>query len=213
MSDITYTIYKYTSPSGKSYIGQTKNLINRHKWHQDKNSNCRALGYAIKKYGIDAFILEVLEARLTLEVANIREEELIREHNTLSPAGYNLKRGGHNHALLEETKQRISESNKGKHSRPHSDDERKRHSETNKRLGIKPPSQLGRVSPKRGVQMSNEQREKLRKPKTPQKKVSCPHCERVGSEGNMHRHHFDNCKFKEISQPYNGSFVFKSFHV
>ena len=30
----------------------------------------------------------------------------------------------------------------------------------------------------------------------PRPKLKCPHCNKVGGDGNMHRWHFDNCKFK-----------------
>jgi len=32
---------------------------------------------------------------------------------------------------------------------------------------------------------------------SPRKICTCPHCDKVGTQGNMQRFHFDNCKFKE----------------
>lgn len=108
-----YTIYKYTSPSGKSYIGQTKNLTRRIYEHQKIDSNCTYFNKAIQKYGFENFILEILAEGVTDEEANILEPNFILEYNTLAPNGYNLLPGGKNHTHLEETKQKISNKKKG----------------------------------------------------------------------------------------------------
>lgn len=90
-----YCVYKHTSPSGKVYIGITK-----------QTPNCRwknGLGYessphfwnAIQKYGWDNFSHEVLKERLSKEDACAEERRLIAELNALDPAfGYNQKTGG-----------------------------------------------------------------------------------------------------------------------
>lgn len=109
----TYLIYKYTSPSGKAYIGQTKDIIKREKQHQ-KTKKCPAFKNAIDKYGFENFTREILEENLTLEEANIFEELYIEEYNTLSPNGYNLQTGGKNYIRSEETCKRISESGIGR---------------------------------------------------------------------------------------------------
>lgn len=89
----TYTVYKHISPSGKGYIGLTKNYVKRAYWHKS-TSNCRAFKNAIDKYGWNNLVHEVIKENLTLEEACSLEEKLIYEHNTLSPNGYNLKEGG-----------------------------------------------------------------------------------------------------------------------
>ena len=54
-------IYKITSPSGKSYVGQTHQpLHERMRQHQYKNSNCIKLKRAIKKYGWNQLNVSVL---------------------------------------------------------------------------------------------------------------------------------------------------------
>jgi len=110
MSEPIYLIYKHTSPSGKSYIGQTTDLKRRNQQHKHPNNECINFRNAIQKYGWDNFIHEILFENLTLDEANKLEEQLIKEHNTMSPFGYNLKFGGNNRTLLESTKLKISKN-------------------------------------------------------------------------------------------------------
>jgi hypothetical protein len=109
-----YVIYKHTSPSGKSYIGQTSNYQLRNKAHVSPHSQCVVFKHAIQKYGWEAFVHEILMVDLTIEDANIFEQKLILEHNTLHPKGYNLKTGGLNGNLSENTKLKISLANSGR---------------------------------------------------------------------------------------------------
>jgi len=113
MSESNYCVYKHTSPSGKSYIGQTKNLKKRSRDHQHNSSGCTLFLKAIKKYGWDNFNHEILKDNLTLDEANYWEEFYIDSHNTLSPHGYNLKNGGLNMTCSEETRKKMSVARKG----------------------------------------------------------------------------------------------------
>jgi len=111
----TYLIYKFTSPSGKSYIGQTCNLKKRKSAHRN-SEGCRVFHSAIKKYnGLEYFIEEILEYGLTLEEANIKEELYIVEHNTRVPYGYNLQSGGFNNLHSNESIQKQKETMKGRY--------------------------------------------------------------------------------------------------
>lgn len=86
-----WLVYKLTSPSGRSYIGVTSNLKQRvlhHSWNADT-----AIGRALRKYGLEAFSVEVLFEG-SREDCFRREAQLIEEHGTLAPAGYNLVAGG-----------------------------------------------------------------------------------------------------------------------
>ena len=107
-------IYILTSPSGKSYIGQTTRPIEkRFQIHQQKSSNCVAIYRAIQKYGWDNFKKDWYEC--PDEDLNFDEELLVREMGTLAPRGYNLKEGGgSNGKHSEESKQKMSESHTGK---------------------------------------------------------------------------------------------------
>lgn len=115
----TYLIYKFTSPSGKSYIGQTLNLSRRISQHKHTSSLCSVFHNAIDKYGFDNFKLEILAEHLTLDEANFQEEKLIRDLNTLVPNGYNVKLGGNNYEVLDETRRKLSNASKGKPKSDH----------------------------------------------------------------------------------------------
>ena len=81
--------------NGKKYIGQTKQTLNdRMSVHKRKHSGCRALKAAIRKYGWEAFRVQVLEANVSEAGLRDRERELIAEHGTEAPNGYNLTPGG-----------------------------------------------------------------------------------------------------------------------
>lgn len=110
---MNYLVYKHTSPSGKSYIGITNNYNKRCSAHKT-TAGCKAFSAAITKYGWDSFTHEILLCSLTIEEANMQEQQLILEHNTLSPNGYNLTTGGKVYQLSAETKARISAANQGK---------------------------------------------------------------------------------------------------
>lgn len=103
----------HTSPSGKSYIGQTSDFKKRCKEHR-LGSKCTAFSNAVKRYGWDAFTHQVLADGLSLEEANQLEAALISQHNTIIPHGYNLRSGGDNGLHSEETKRKMSRVQKGK---------------------------------------------------------------------------------------------------
>ena len=104
-----------TSPSGKSYIGQTVRPIEeRFKRHQRKSSGCVAISGAIKKYGWENFVIDYYE--VPDEELNKHERWMVNLMGTLSPDGYNLKEGGGNGKLSEETKRRQREAQLGEKS-------------------------------------------------------------------------------------------------
>lgn len=107
-------IYILTSPNGKSYIGQTtRSIEKRFEKHQQSDSRCVAIYNAIQKYGWESIEKDWYEC--PDEDLNFDEELLVREMETLSPNGYNLREGGgSNGKLSEETKHKIGEGNRGK---------------------------------------------------------------------------------------------------
>lgn len=109
-------IYKYTSPSGKVYIGQTineKDRKNSHKRSADKLNTYFA--HAIKKYGFENFTYEVIikfkptpEIEKLLRVLNKLEEKYIKIYDSTNrEKGYNIKIGGDNSPMQEETKEKL----------------------------------------------------------------------------------------------------------
>ena len=119
-----YCVYVHTSPSGKRYVGQTKMKPER-RWNNgngyltQKNGNYLqpAFARAILKYGWDSFEHQIIANNLTKEEADNFEKLLINKLNTMDAKyGYNLRAGGSNGDLSEETRRRISESTKGEKS-------------------------------------------------------------------------------------------------
>lgn len=86
-------IYKLTSPSGKSYVGQTVQSLEARLGNHRCRSRCYAIGAAIKKYGIKAFVVETLATNVPIDQIDDVEDEMIVKHGTLKPGGYNLVRG------------------------------------------------------------------------------------------------------------------------
>lgn len=123
-----YCIYKHTSPSGKCYIGQTKNYKRRCLKHNLPN-DCTSFYRSIQKYGWENFKHEILEENLTLEEANDKEVFYIEFYNSLSPNGYNLKVGGENKRFSDETLEKMSKLNTG---RTHSEETREKMRESRK---------------------------------------------------------------------------------
>lgn len=110
-------VYKITNTvNNKSYIG-----ISIHEPEKDRirdhfsgNGN-RVIANAVKKYGKDALIYEILEANVFDEFLPHLEVEYIARYKTMAPHGYNLTSGGEvTKRLSNETRQKISESKKGK---------------------------------------------------------------------------------------------------
>ena len=117
-------IYKYTSPSGKVYIGQTIDEKKRRKEFRNLNIKYagRKINYARKKYGPENFEYEVLErykfrvmerARKKL---NEREKHFIELYDSYRN-GYNSDTGGWDasgYKWSEETKAEFREKRKDK---------------------------------------------------------------------------------------------------
>lgn len=92
-------IYKHTSPSGKSYIGQTVRTPEI-RWNQHVNNAYRndkeateAFAHAIRKYGKDSFTHEIL-LKINENMLDYYECKFIDGYNTKVPNGYNIRSGG-----------------------------------------------------------------------------------------------------------------------
>lgn len=94
-------IYKITNKiNNKSYIGQSIHIERRWSEHlQGSRYNPHSvLHLAMKKYGEENFIFEILELCDEKDL-NVKEEKYIIQYNTLVPMGYNVQKGGDNHSL------------------------------------------------------------------------------------------------------------------
>jgi len=111
-------IYKITSPSKRTYIGQSIDIENR--WIKYKNINNskvqQKLYRSFMKYGIDNHIFEILEECSIDELDNT-EIKWINYFKT-NKTGLNILEGGGNSRKgvkhTNETKQKMSESHLGK---------------------------------------------------------------------------------------------------
>lgn len=92
---IVKAIYKIKNKvNGKEYVGQSVNPERRFTAHLSRaylNSDNSPIHLAINKYGKENFKMCVLEWTKNY---NIREKELIKYYNTMSPNGYNILPGG-----------------------------------------------------------------------------------------------------------------------
>lgn len=110
-------IYMITNKlNGKRYVGQTTGSLNLRWKSHCKNSKSKhgIFHLAVHKYGKENFEIKVLAKCNSIEEMNHREVYYIRLLNTLAPNGYNLDSGGKNKTLHQITRNKISESHKGK---------------------------------------------------------------------------------------------------
>lgn len=116
-------IYKITNKiNGKCYIGKTTKTVEwRWKIHirHSKFDNDHLLFHrAIKKYGVENFILEIIDTADNENELNEKEKYWIEYYKSyLKENGYNLTKGGEGGALVGEALERMKKSRKGqKHS-------------------------------------------------------------------------------------------------
>lgn len=104
-----YSVYKHTSPSGKVYIGVTKQNPYK-RWQNGLGYRTQTRFYrAILKYGWDNFTHEIIYQTDSYGEANLKEKELISLHkSTDKEYGYNLDGGGNlKKTISDETKQKL----------------------------------------------------------------------------------------------------------
>jgi hypothetical protein len=88
-------IYKYTSPSGHIYIGQTTNSPEMRRYQHNRNAKLGSntlFHIAIRKYGIDNFKYEILQEAFSKEELNKLELHYIETYNScyFNGSGYNM---------------------------------------------------------------------------------------------------------------------------
>lgn len=93
MTKDNYSIYKHTSPSGKSYIGITKQGKKRFGKDGNGYKKQRKFYNAIQKYGWDNFEHEIIEDNLSFEQACFGEQLYIEIYDSINN-GYNIAIGG-----------------------------------------------------------------------------------------------------------------------
>jgi hypothetical protein len=210
--------------TGQFYFGFSANKKQKLPSHLDLGSRYFTSSKYVKNLGFDNFSWIILAEFFDAEAALLLERELISTH-WKNPLLLNKNIGGEKWSTVgiecsDETKQKISKSNKGKIL----SEEHKaklalastgfKHSEETKEfcrqinLGKKrTEEELANMrKPRKNTKnMKNKIRSEEHcknlslankgKPR-PQPKTECPYCSKVGAAGLMKRYHFDNCKLK-----------------
>lgn len=165
-------IYKYTSPSGKVYIGQTTQEKRRRKTFLNLNKSYGGvkINNARHRYSPEAFTYEVLcrikfaTAKEAQEKLDELEEYYIKEFDTYRN-GYNMTFGGYTTTgmkLSEKTRLKLSRIRKGKKKPPLSEEQKKAHSERMKELYADPEWKAKRLLVDRSVETRSKRGEKVK---------------------------------------------------
>lgn len=104
-------VYKAIFPNGKCYIG-ISNSFSQRKYQHKKDARMGKTSYfcrAIRKYGFENIIWEILFVFDTREEAETMEIKLISE----TKPNYNIAKGGNASPITEETKKKISKKLSG----------------------------------------------------------------------------------------------------
>ena len=117
-----YCVYvHHNNINGKRYVGITNKPKTRWYGKGKGYEDCKHFAEAIRKYGWDNFTHYILEDGLTFNEANELEKAYIARYKTQDRNyGYNILAGGQNIPSMlgkhhsEETKRKMSESQKGK---------------------------------------------------------------------------------------------------
>lgn len=99
---MNYCVYLLTFPNNKKYVGITNNFERRMSQHEHTSKIKKSKVYcAIKKYGWETIIKEIILDNVTKEEIEQKEIELIAQFDSIKN-GYNLKEGGNlgKHNLL-----------------------------------------------------------------------------------------------------------------
>lgn len=139
-------MYKITCvPNNKVYVGITGNLKHRLDVHFGGYKLNTLMSRAIKKYGKENFVVDILETVDSWEEAHANESYYIKKFNSHGECGYNMTDGGEGMAGLvhsEETRKRMSLAHVGKNT------------------GEKNPM-WGKVGANKGKKFSEETRRKI----------------------------------------------------
>lgn len=113
------SIYVITNKkNGKVYVGQTWGTI-QNRFHKHKSSaknyknGAKILDNAIRKYGIDNFVIEKIDEATTQQQADVLEQFYILASKSVH-VGYNIRPGGATGMCAASTRKLLSEINTGR---------------------------------------------------------------------------------------------------
>jgi group I intron endonuclease len=151
--------------NGKQYVGQTTyGVAHRCEQHCDNANRGRGylIGKALRKYGPDAFTVEVLDTAANQVELDAKEIHLIATKGSLVPHGYNLQTGGNGGRPCDETRRRMSAAQTGR-VHPESVKEKLRIASTGRTLSPEAREKISRRHTGRGVSEEGRQRMSLAK--------------------------------------------------
>lgn len=159
----TYEIYLATcTPTDKKYVGLTRQGYQvrwlGHVYGALSGKSDVVLARAIRKYGADAFAIEVLRSCKTFEAAQKWEIRYIAKLNTLAPNGMNLTPGGEGvTACLPEVQEKIRSSARANWELP---EYQENHKQAMKRVGLRPSYKAARSTAAKGMWQRADYQEK-----------------------------------------------------
>ena len=180
-----YTVYQHKNKiNGKVYIGITSQKPEQ-RWRNGEGYKSSPHFYsAIQKYGWDNFEHNILFVELTKEQACLKEQELIKEFNSINREyGYNSTSGGDIFVMNEETKQKISQAlmgNQNNLGHSCSEEKKKKISEAQKgrKFTEEHKQKLSEAAKNRHVPCS-EKKKQILKEKSHKKPVYCEELNKV----------------------------------
>ena len=180
-----YTVYQHKNKiNGKVYIGITSQKPEQ-RWRNGEGYKSSPHFYsAIQKYGWDNFEHNILFVELTKEQACLKEQELIKEFNSMNRKyGYNSTSGGDIFVMNEETKQKISQAlmgNQNNLGHSCSEEKKKKISEAQKgrKFTEEHKQKLSEAAKNRHVPCSEEKKQTL-KEKSHKNPVYCEELNKV----------------------------------
>ena len=182
-----YTVYQHRNKiNGKIYIGITMQEPEKRWGSNGCNYKSSPHFYAaIQKYGWDNFEHNILFTNLTKEKACQKEQELIKNFNSMDRNfGYNSTSGGDIFVMNKETKQKISQAmmgNKNGLGHPCSEEKKIKISKAQKgrEFTAEHKEKLSEAAKKRHVPCSDEKKKKLSQNYPNKKQVYCQELDTV----------------------------------
>lgn len=181
-----YIVYQHKNKiNGKVYIGITSQKPEQRWGSQGCNYKSSPHFYsAVQKYGWDNFEHNILFTELTKEQSCLKEQELIKEYNSMNREfGYNSTSGGDIFTMNEETKQKISQAMMGNQNNlghPCSEEKKKKISNAQKgrEFTEEHKQKLSEAAKNRHVPCSEEKKQIL-KEKSHKKPVYCEELDKI----------------------------------
>lgn len=114
MSEELYTVYRHITPSGKMYIGITKNSIKQR--IKSGYFNNKFFLSAVRKYGWNNIKTDIIAENVSIDEANLLETYYIASYETQNKRkGYNIADGGLSwNSRTEEVRNKIMLSEKNR---------------------------------------------------------------------------------------------------